>query len=120
MRHAEDIIIRPLMTEKTYAGVAEGKYTFEVAIDSTKVEIKNAVEELFGVKVLKVNTLRYDGKAKRLGVHQGSTKAWKKAIVAIDTNPADVKYLAKGGKETKVNKKYKTEIEEISSAFGNN
>ena len=120
MKHAEDIIIRPLMTEKTYAGVAEGKYTFEVAIDSTKVEIKNAVEELFGVKVLKVNTLKYDGKKKRVGVHQGLTKAWKKAIVNIDTNPAEVKYTAKGGKDTKVNKKYKTEIEEISSAFGNN
>lgn len=120
MRHAEDVIIRPLMTEKSYAGVAEGKYTFEVAIDSTKVEIKNAVEELFGVKVLKVNTLRYDGKKKRVGVHQGLTKAWKKAIVTIDTNPADEKYLTKGGKETKLNKKYKTEIEEISSAFGSN
>lgn len=120
MRHAEDIIIRPLMTEKTYAGVAEGKYTFEVAIDSTKVEIKNAVEELFGVKVLKVNTLKYDGKKKRVGVHQGLTKAWKKAIVKIDTNPAEEKYLAKGGKETKLNRKYKTEIEEISSAFGSN
>ena len=120
MRHAEDIIIRPLMTEKTYTGVAEGKYTFEVAIDSTKVEIKNAVEELFGVKVLKVNTLRYDGKKKRVGVHQGLTKAWKKAIVKIDTNPAEEKYLAKGGKETKLNRKYKTEIEEISSAFGSN
>ena len=120
MRHAEDVIIKPLMTEKSYAGVAEGKYTFEVAIDSTKVEIKNAVEELFGVKVLKVNTLRYDGKKKRVGVHQGLTKAWKKAIVTIDTNPADEKYLAKGGKETKLNRKYKTEIEEISSAFGSN
>ena len=120
MRHAEDVIIRPLMTEKTYAAVAEGKYTFEVAVDSTKVEIKNAVEELFGVKVLKVNTMRYDGKKKRVGVHQGLTKAWKKAIVQIDTNPAEEKYLAKGGKETKLNRKYKTEIEEISSAFGAN
>ena len=116
MRHAEDIIIRPLMTEKTYTGVAEGKYTFEVAIDSTKVEIKNAVEELFGVKVLKVNTLRYDGKKKRVGVHQGLTKAWKKAIVKIDTNPAEEKYLAKGGKETKVSKKYKDSIDEFMGA----
>jgi large subunit ribosomal protein L23 len=120
MKHAEDIIIKPLMTEESYAGVAEGKYTFEVAINSTKVEIKNAVEELFGVKVLKVNTLRYDGKKKRVGVHQGLTKAWKKAIVTIDTNPTEEKYLAKGGKETKLNRKYKTEIEEISSAFGSN
>ncbi len=120
MKHAEDVIIKPIMTEKSYASIAEGKYTFEVAINSTKLEIKNAVEELFNVKVLKVNTMRYDGKNKRVGVHQGKTKAWKKAIVQIDTNPADEKYLSKGGKETKSNKKYKTEIEEISSAFGTN
>lgn len=120
MKYAEDVIIRPIMTEKTYENIAAGKYTFEVAIDATKLEIKNAVEELFSVKVLKVNTIRYDGKNKRVGVHQGKTKAWKKAIVQIDTNPADNKYLAKGGKETKSNKKYKTEIEEISSAFGAN
>ena len=120
MKHAEDVIIRPIMTEKTYTAVADGKYTFEVALNSTKVEIKNAVEELFNVKVLKVNTMRYDGKKKRVGVHQGYTKAWKKAIVMIDTNPATEKYLKKGGKEAKKNKKYKTEIEEISSAFGSN
>lgn len=119
MKYAEDVIIRPIMTEKTYENIATGKYTFEVAIDSTKLEIKNAVEELFSVKVLKVNTIRYDGKNKRVGVHQGKTKAWKKAIVQIDTNPADSKYLTKGGKEVKSNKKYKTEIEEISSAFAN-
>ncbi len=118
MKHAEDIIIRPIITEKSYEGVAEGKYTFEVAINSTKFEIKNAVEELFNVKVLKVNTMRYDGKNKRVGVHLGKTKAWKKAIVQIDTNPADEKYLSKGGKEVKSNRKYKTEIEEISSVFG--
>ena len=120
MKHAEDVIIKPIMTEKSYASIAEGKYTFEVAINSTKLEIKNAVEELFNVKVLKVNTMRYDGKNKRVGVHQGKRTAWKKAIVQIDTNPADEKYLSKGGKETKSNKKYKTEIEEISSAFGTN
>ncbi len=120
MRYAEDIIIRPIMTEKSYANVANGKYTFEVSIDASKVEIKKAVEELFNVKVKKVNTMRYDGKKKRVGVHQGKTKAWKKAIVAIDTNPVEEKYLTKGGKETKINKKYKTEIEEINSAFGNN
>lgn len=119
MKHAEDIIIKPIMTEKSYSAIAEGKYTFEVAVNATKVDIKKAVEELFSVKVLKVNTMRYDGKKKRVGVHQGLTKAWKKAIVQIDTNPADEKYLAKGGKEVKLNRKYKTEIEEISSAFAN-
>lgn len=116
MRYAEDIIIRPIITEKSYENMAAGKYTFEVAIDATKVDIKNAVEELFSVKVKKVNTLRYDGKNKKVGVHQGKTKAWKKAIVAIDKNPEDVKYLTKGGKITKLAKKYKTEIEEIDSA----
>ena len=53
MRHAEDVIIKPIMTEKSYSEIANGKYTFEVALNSSKVEIKNAVEELFGVKVLK-------------------------------------------------------------------
>ncbi|MDD3303480.1 MAG: 50S ribosomal protein L23 [Clostridia bacterium] len=120
MKYAEDIIIKPIMTEKSYGNIALGKYTFQVALNSTKIEIKDAVEKLFEVKVLKVNTMRYDGKNKRVGVHQGLTSAWKKAIVQIDTNPADEKYLAKGGKETKLNKKYKTEIEEISSAFGTN
>ena len=116
---AEDIILKPIVTEKSSMDMQEGKYTFKVAKNATKIDIKNAVEKLFGVKVLKVNTMRYDGKKKRVGVHQGLTKAWKKAIVQIDTNPADEKYLAKGGKEVKLNRKYKTEIEEISSAFAN-
>ena len=77
------------------------------------------MEKLFNVKVLKVNTLRYDGKTKRVGVHEGKTAAWKKAIVTIDTNPKDEKYLSKGGKEVKISKKYNTEIAEINSAFAN-
>ena len=89
----------------------------EKAIGIRKLEIKDAVEKLFSVKVLKVNTLRYDGKMKRVGAHLGKTKAWKKAIVQIDTNPSEEKYMAKGGKFVSTNKKYKTEIEEISSAF---
>ena len=117
MLYAEDVIIRPIITEKSYSEMANGKYTFETKIDATKIDIKNAVEKLFNVKVLKVNTMRYDGKTKRVGVHQGKTSAWKKAIVVIDTNPADEKYLTKGGKQTSRNKKYNTEIAEISSAF---
>jgi large subunit ribosomal protein L23 len=117
MLYAEDVIIRPIITEKSYSEMASGKYTFETKIDATKIDIKNAVEKLFNVKVLKVNTMRYDGKTKRVGVHQGKTSAWKKAIVVIDTNPADEKYLTKGGKQTSRNKKYNTEIAEISSAF---
>lgn len=117
MLYAEDVIIRPIITEKSYSEMANGKYTFETKIDATKIDIKNAVEQLFNVKVLKVNTMRYDGKAKRVGVHQGRTSAWKKAIVVIDTNPADEKYLTKGGKQVSRSKKYNTEIAEISSAF---
>lgn len=117
MKYAEDVVIRPLVTEKSYDNMAQGKYTFEVALDATKVDIKHAVENLFSVKVKKVNTLRYDGKKKRVGLHQGKTKAWKKAIVTIDTNPTDSKYITKGGKEVKLTKKYKTEIEEINSAI---
>lgn len=117
MKYAEDIIIRPIITEKSYGNMENGKYTFEVKIDATKIEIKNAVEELFTVRVKKVNTMRYDGKKKRVGVHMGRTKAWKKAIVEIDKNPNDIKYLVKGGKATSKGIKYKTEIEEINQAF---
>lgn len=120
MVYAEDVVIRPIITEKSYSEMAKGKYTFEVNKLSTKIDIKIAVEELFNVKVLKVNTMRYDGKKKRVGVHQGRTAAWKKAVVAIDTNPnTDTKYLTKGGKEVKNTKKYNTEIAEINSAFAN-
>lgn len=118
MLYAEDVIVRPIITEKSYSEMAKGKYTFETKVDATKIDIKNAVEALFNVKVLKVNTMKYDGKTKRVGVHQGKTNSWKKAIVAIDTNPSDEKYLTKGGKEVKKVKKYNTEIAEINSAFG--
>ena len=120
MKYAEDIILKPIRTEKSSIEMANGKYTFEVAVSATKVEIKKAVEEIFGVKVKKVNTLNYYGKNKRVGVHQGKTKAWKKAVVEIDKNPSQEKYLTKGGKEAKVNKKYKTEIQEIDASFANN
>ena len=111
MLYAEDVIVKPIITEKSYMEMANGKYTFQTKIDATKIDIKNAVETLFNVKVLKVNTMRYDGKSKRVGVHQGKTAAWKKAIVTIDTNPAEKSYLGKGGKEVKVSKKYKDSIE---------
>ncbi|MFZ5987323.1 MAG: 50S ribosomal protein L23 [Bacillota bacterium] len=113
MRAAEDIIKRPFITEKSNAEIANGKYTFEVAVDATKVEIKQAVEKLFQVKVLKVNTINFEGKQKRMGVHQGYRPDWKKAIVKIDLNPKPVTYLAKGGKEVPTAKKYKTSIEEF-------
>ena len=112
----EEIIIRPVITEKSNDEMQAGKYTFEVNKKATKVEIAKAVEKLFEVKVLKVSTISVKGKAKRVGYHQGKTSDWKKAIVTIDTNPAEASYLAKGGKETKATKKYKDSIDEFMGA----
>jgi large subunit ribosomal protein L23 len=113
MKLYEDIIIRPHITEKTNNEAALGKYTFVVSDKATKVEIKKAVEELFNVKVLSVNTQRYKGKKKRMGVHEGFRPKWKKAIVKIDVDSATDSYLTKGGKVVTVNRKNKTSIEEF-------
>ena len=84
MATAYDIIIRPVITERAMAGAADKKYVFEVAPEAGKIEIKNAVEDIFGVKVAKVNTINYDGKAKRLGAGRpGRRKSWKKAYVQL-------------------------------------
>ncbi len=112
----EDIIIAPVITEKSNDGMQEGKYTFEVNKKATKVDIANAVEKLFEVKVLKVNTVTVKGKVKRMGRYEGKTSDWKKAIVTIDTNPGEKTYLAKGGKATKMTKKYKDSIDEFMGA----
>ena len=113
MRLAEDIIIRPLITEKSNDQIADGKYTFFVDVKATKTEIRLAVEKLFSVKVIKVNTLNMDGKLKRMGVHIGPRPAWKKAIVKIDVTPGVHSYMDKGGKLTTAPRKYKTTIEEF-------
>jgi large subunit ribosomal protein L23 len=113
MKRLEDIIIRPYITERSSDDMAEGKYTFIVDNNATKPEIRAAAEKLFKVKVMKVTTANYNGKMKRLGVHQGRTSKFKKAIVKIDRNPAPTVYKEKGGKEKAINKKYKTSIEEF-------
>ena len=112
----EEVIIKPIVTEKSNDEIQFGKYTFKVNKKATKVDIANAVEKLFSVKVVNVNTITVKGKEKRVGVHVGKTADWKKAIVTIDTNPGDKTYLAKGGKETKISKKYKDSIEEFMGA----
>ena len=101
----EDIILAPIITEKSNDLLQEGKYTFKVNKKATKIDIRNAVEKLFEVKVLDVTT-----------IYVGKTSDWKKAIVTIDTNPAEKKYMAKGGKEVKVSKKYKDSIEHFMGA----
>ena len=107
----EEIIIRPVVTEKSNDELQQGKYTFEVNKKATKVQIANAVEKLFEVKVLKVNTMTVKGKTKRVGYHVGKTSDWKKAIVTIDTELSEKTYLGKGGKEVKMSKKYKDSID---------
>ena len=111
---AEEIVIRPIVTEKSSDGLQDGKYTFEVNKKATKIDIAKAVEKLFEVKVLKVNTIMVRGKEKRVGVHTGRTSDWKKAIVTIDTNAEQKTYLTKGGKEVK-GKKYKDSIDEFTA-----
>ena len=113
---AEDIIISTILTQNIISLIQEWKYTFEFFKNPTKIEIANAVEKLFGVKVLRVNTISVKGKQKRVGAHVGMTSDWKKAIVSIDTNPSDKTYLGKGGKEEKVSKKYKDSIDEFMGA----
>ncbi len=113
---AEEIILGPVVTEKSNADIQEGKYTFKVAKNATKIQIKNAVEKLFEVKVLKVNTLTVKGKEKRVRYVAGKTPDWKKAIVTIDKNLSDMKYLGKGGKEVKISKKYKDSIDKFLGA----
>lgn len=83
MRDARDIIIKPLITEKTTRLMEERKYAFRVDPKANKVEIKKAVEELFKVEVESVNTIKVLGKMKRMGVHIGRRPSWKKAIVTL-------------------------------------
>lgn len=83
MKTAYDIIKKPVITEASMAGIAENKYVFEVMMSANKVEIKKAIEEIFGVQVESVNTVKLPAKNKRMGVHFGKTTAKKKAIVTL-------------------------------------
>ncbi len=83
MKFAYDVIRKPIITERSMEGLGDNKYTFEVARDAGKIEIKKAVEEIFGVKVAKVNTIKLPGKWKRMGVHTGKRPDIKKAVVTL-------------------------------------
>ena len=94
-----EIIIRPILSEKSFASIKgdakiRGKmYTFEVHKAATKPQIKAAVEEIFKVKVEKVNTARYDGKPKRQGKHEGTTASWKKAYVQLSKDSKPIEFF---------------------------
>ena len=91
---AYDIVIRPIITERAMAAVADKKYVFEVAKTAGKIEIKKAVEEIFGVKVAAVNTVTMRGKAKRLGAARpGMTKTWKKAYVQLTADSKTIEFF---------------------------
>ena len=90
---AEDIIIRPILTEKGYAGIATKKYTFQVAKSANKTQIKIAIEQLFGVKVASVNTMNVRGKLKRMGRNEGMTPSYKKAIVQLTEDSKAIEYF---------------------------
>ena len=90
---AQDIIIKPILTEKGYDGIAAKKYTFQVAKGANKTQIKMAVEELFGVKVESVNTCNVRGKTKRMGRNEGLTSSYKKAVVQLTADSKAIEYF---------------------------
>ena len=94
MKSAYDIIIKPVLTEKSYADMAEKKYTFQVAIGANKTEIKQALESIFeGVKIETVNTMRTIGKIKRQGRTQGRTAEVKKAYVILTEDSKPIEFF---------------------------
>lgn len=94
MTNAYDIIKRPIITEQSMAGTQDRKYTFEVAKDANKIQIAKAVEEAFGVKVAKVNTLSVQGKLKQTGRYPaGRRPSWKKATVTLTADSKTIEFF---------------------------
>ena len=93
MKAPQDIILAPVITERSMAGFADKKYTFRVANDATKVDIARAVEQKFGVKVAKVNTVNVRGHVRRMGRYEGMTAAWKKAVVTLDKDSKTIDFF---------------------------
>ena len=94
MKNAYDIILKPVITEQSMEQTANKKYVFKVAVTANKTEIKKAVEEVFGVKVEKVNTVRMDGKTKRQGAApEGRRAAYKKAMVQLTAESKTIEFF---------------------------
>ena len=93
MKTVQDIIIKPLITESSMDMMADKKYAFKVMKDATKPEIAHAVEELFGVQVKDVNVINMKRKPKKMGVHEGYTSAWKKAIVTLKPDSKTIEFF---------------------------
>jgi large subunit ribosomal protein L23 len=93
MRTAYDIILKPVISEKSMADVQNRKYTFKVAVDANKTQVKMAVEEIFGVDVDKVNIMNVNGKVKKMGKNIGKTAASKKAIVTLTEKSKQIEFF---------------------------
>lgn len=93
MKTVYDVLVRPIVTEATMTEIADKKYSFEVLPEATKPEIAAAVEKAFGVKVEKVNVINVKKKPKRLGVHSGYTKSWKKAVVTLKADSKTIEFF---------------------------
>ena len=81
--HASQVVLAPIVSEKSYAGSTRGTYTFKVHPDSHKTQIRQAIEELFDVKVTRVNVIKMKPKPKRRGLYRGTRPGWKKAVVQL-------------------------------------
>ena len=90
---AYDIIIKPVLSEKSYAGISEKNYAFIVDKRANKFEIREAVEKAFGVSVERVNVVNYDGKKKRMGIHQGRRASYKKAYVKLTAESKPIEFF---------------------------
>ncbi len=94
MKFAQDIVLTPVITERSMSIIrSERKYTFKVAKDANKIEIKKAIEELFKVKVSAVNVMNYDGKSRRQGYTKGKTSSYKKAIVTLTPDSKTIDFF---------------------------
>ena len=98
MKTGYDVILKPVITEQSMDMVADKKYTFKVATDANKTEVKKAVEDIFGVEVAKVNIMNYDGKKKFMGRGrtriEGKTAAYKKAIVTLTPDSKEIEFFS--------------------------
>lgn len=93
MRTPYDVILKPVISERSMEEAQAKKYTFKIAVDANKTEVRNAVEEIFGVEVKKVNIMNVKGKLKRMGRNQGMTSASKKAIVTLTDDSKEIEFF---------------------------
>lgn len=93
MKSPYDIILKPIISEDSMEKMKDKKYVFKVDKNANKIEIRNAIEKIFDVKVKSVNTMNVKGKVKRMGAHSGKRSDWKKAIVALTEDSKEIEFF---------------------------